>query len=300
MPKIITKEQWEHRIRDAGAGRYEFVRWAVDGGFGIGKKCVVRCIFDEFEWEARAGNLVNSGTGCPHCAGNRRWSERDYINRINSTKSVTFNGFVSKFINAHSRVFLKCSIDGFEWESSINDVVNGRYGCPNCAGNRRYTRDEYISKINENEKLSFLRWDGEFKGNSSRAFFKCNLDGFVWSSIISSVTTSLTGCPKCAKYGFQIDITGYLYALRSDCGRYVKVGISNYPNRRHKELEKRTPFEFKVVEQFSGDGSKIAAMERHFHSKYERAGFTGFDGATEWLICTPQLLEELRELEDVK
>lgn len=81
---------------------------------------------------------------------------------------------------------------------------------------------------------------------------------------------------------------------------YVKIGISNDPKRRHSELEKRTPFKFGIVEQISGDGAKIAKLEKHFHSKYERAGFTGFDGCTEWLICTPQLLDELRELENVK
>ena len=82
--------------------------------------------------------------------------------------------------------------------------------------------------------------------------------------------------------------------------KYVKVGISNDPKRRQKRLEKRTPFKFNIVEQLDGDGTKIAELEKYFHNKYERAGFTGFDGCTEWLVCTPQLLEELRELEDVK
>ena len=78
----------------------------------------------------------------------------------------------------------------------------------------------------------------------------------------------------------------------------MKIGISNNPKRRHKQLEKRTPFKFNIVEQLEGDGTKIAELEKYFHNKYESAGFKSFDGATEWLVCTPELIEELRGLGD--
>lgn len=105
-----------------------------------------------------------------------------------------------------------------------------------------------------------------------------------------------TGCPRCAKYGYQLDKTGYLYALRSECGRYVKIGISNNPSQRHRQLELATPFNFNLVEQVHGDGVKIAGLEKSFHEKYESAGFTGFSGATEWLVFSDELLSELRSL----
>ena len=79
---------------------------------------------------------------------------------------------------------------------------------------------------------------------------------------------------------------------------YLKVGISNKPSQRHRALELATPFSFSCIEKISGDGSKIADLEKYLHNKYERAGFVGFDGCTEWLICTPELLEELRKLGD--
>lgn len=170
MAKKLSKEEWERRINEAGAGRYEFVGLAVDGEFGSKKKCVVRCLVDNYVWSAEISNLVNGGWGCPSCA-------------------------------------------------------NGGY-------------------------------------NPSKA--------------------------------------GFIYALRSECGMYVKIGISNRPEHRHKDLERATPFIFSCIEKITGDGAKIAELEKYFHGKYERAGFTDFDGCTEWLICTPQLLEELRELEDVK
>jgi len=52
---------------------------------------------------------------------------------------------------------------------------------------------------------------------------------------------------------------------------------------------------FNIIEIFSDDsGEKISNLERMFHKKYESAGFSGFDGATEWLKFSPELLEEFR------
>lgn len=228
-----TREQWEKRIDKAGTGRYEFLRWAIDGEFGAKNKCVVRCLKDNFEWESIANNITSNGVGCPQCAGNRRWTAYDRVEQINRLEDIEFISWADGYKNAHSKANVKCALDGFEWSATVNDLVN-----------------------------------------------------------IGS------GCPECAKSGYDPSKTGYLYALRSECGQYVKVGISNNPKRRHKEIAIATPFKFNLVEQVSGDGAKIAELEKHFHSKYERAGFTGFDGCTEWLVCTPELLEELRNLGD--
>jgi hypothetical protein len=49
-----------------------------------------------------------------------------------------------------------------------------------------------------------------------------------------------------------------------------------------------------LYENSSGD--LIFNLERMFHKKYESAGFNGFDGATEWLIFSRELLEEFISL----
>ena len=232
----ISKEEWEIRIREAGAGRYELVRWLK-------------------------------------CEG---------------------------AIKAMSRVIVRCNTDGFEWDSSVNNLVNHGRGCPQCSGNRRWTGKERIEQINNIKNIEFISWVDGYRKYNSKANIRCKVDWFEWSASVSSIVNNGTGCPKCANGGYDPSKIGYLYSLRSECGKYVKVGISNNPKRRQKRLEKRTPFKFHVIERISGDGAKIAALEKYFHNKYERARFAGFDGCTEWLICTPQLLEELRELEDVK
>lgn len=304
MSKKLSKEQWEQRIREAGAGRYEFVRWAVDGLFGSHEKAVVRCSNDGTEWQAKSNNLSN-GQGCPNCRYHKvsfslRNPEELIIKKINTKEVISFIDWVDGYKNAHSKAMFECRIDGFRWIAPAHSIISHGNGCPQCSGNRRWSAEERVEQINCIENIEFVSWVGSYKNNKSKANVICKVDGFEWCASVQHLINNHSGCPSCSPGGYNPSKTGYLYALRSECGMYVKVGISNNPKRRHKQLERGTPFRFNLVEQLSGDGAKIAAMERDFHSKYERVGFTGFDGATEWLICTPQLLEELRELEDLK
>lgn len=298
MPKKISKEEWELRINEVGAGRYEFLRWAVDGEFGCKKKCVVRCIKDGYAWESRVNDLVDKGNGCPQCSGNRIWTAEERIEQINKIDNLEFVCWVGSYRNASSKAKVRCAIDGFEWSATVHHIVNTGSGCPQCAGNRRWTAEERIEQINKLENIEFVSWVDGYKNTYSKVNLKCTIDGFEWVASVNDIVNGGTGCAKCANHGYDKSKTGTLYALRSECGQHVKVGISNEPRLRYKILERKTPFSFIVFEQASGDGTKIASLEKYFHNKYERAGLAGFDGCTEWLICTPELLEELRNLGD--
>lgn len=297
-----TRGQLEKRINEAGAGRYEFVRWVVDGEYGTLKKCVVRCLVDNYEWESSVNNLVNTVRGCPHCAGKRRWTAEERIEQINKLENIEFVSWVDGYKNCYSKANVNCKIDSFSWSPTINDIINGGYGCPKCArefvgGIKRLPPESYIERLPNGVK--FIKWHDKYKCAKSLMIVSCE-NMHIWKVRANNIIHGMQGCPYCAKYGYQLDKKGYLYALRSECGQYVKVGISNKPKRRHKELEKITPFTFSFIEQISGDGDKIRDLEKYFHNKYERAGFTGFSGATEWLVCTTRLLKELSELENVK
>ena len=298
MPKKISKEEWEKRINEAGAGRYDFVRWAVDGEFGSQKKCVIGCVKDGYEWSSTVSNLVNGGQGCQKCAGNGRRTAEERTEQINKLENIEFISWVDGYKNAFSKVNVKCEIDGFVWSPTVNDLVHGGHGCPQCAGLRRWAAEERIEHINNIENIEFVSWVGSYKNQKSKANVRCKVDGFIWMASVNSIVHTGSGCPQCSNHGYDSSKEGFLYALRSECGQYVKIGISNDPKRRHKELERGTPFRFNLVEQLSGDGTKIAELEKYFHDKYDVAGFTGYDGATEWLVCTPQLLEELRTIGD--
>lgn len=290
--KLISAEKRIKQINEIND--IEFLSW-TESYINSKSRARLRCLRDGFEWETNVNNILNRSTGCPQCSGKRRWTAEERIEKINNIENIEFVSWVDGYVGSPSKVKVRCSLDGFEWDCILGNIVYCGTGCPQCSGKRTWNADERIEQINSIDGIKFNSWyRGGYKNKNSKAFVFCD-HGHSWPASVSNLLAG-TGCPYCAKYGFQLDKKGYLYALRSECGQYVKVGISNKPKRRHKDLERETPFKFNLIEQIYGDGEMIANLEKHFHSKYESACFTGFDGATEWLVCTDDLLKELIEV----
>ena len=205
------------------------------------------------------------------------------IQQISELQNIEFIEWDGEYKNAKSKAKLRCAVDGFCWSSSVDSLVNHKVGCPQCSGHRRWTANERISQIGSIEGISFISWVGKFSGNLSKANVKCDLDGFTWSVSVDSLIHHRSGYPKCNKHGFNKSKVGYLYALRSECGGMVKIGISNNYHARHEMLKKKTPFKWSCIELADGDGDSIARLERRIHNMTEAAEFLNiFDGYTEW------------------
>ena len=294
MPKIFSEEA---RINQINAiPNIMFLRWQTDYKTNY-SKAIVRCLIDGFEWPASISSLVNTGRKCPHCSKSRRWTDIERVEQINSLDSLEFVTWVGEYAGARTKAMVRCKIDGFTWEARPDNLASRRTGCPQCGKVRIRNADERVEQINSVGSLSFIRWEGCFINNLSRAVVECHLDGFQWSASVSNLLRG-HGCPKCARPGFDPSKIGTLYALRSECGSYIKIGISNQPGKRHSQLKRHTPFGFSCIEKIDGDGLMIAILERNFHSKHESAGLSGFDGCTEWLVCTNELLDDLRNTRD--
>lgn len=102
-------------------------------------------------------------------------------------------------------------------------------------------------------------------------------------------------CPSCAQYGFKSDLDGYVYALKSECGAYLKVGITNKPEIRIPQLSKATPFSFSVDGIFKTSGINARDTEKSAHAEFLSAGLSGFDGCTEWLRYDPAIVKHVEE-----
>lgn len=264
-----------------------FVRW--DGEYrGNRTKAVCRCTIDEFEWSASVYSLVNNGTGCPNCAGNRHQTANERIEQINTLPDITFVRWDGKYRNKYSKAVCRCDNDGHEWSASVDNLIHGS-SCPECAGQRRWTANERNEQINALSNITFVRWESEYRNKYSKAVCRCD-KGHEWSASVASLVNNGTGCPNCAVSGYNPSKPGTLYALRSECGTMVKIGISNDYTNRLTALKRITPFGWLCTELLHGDGALIAGLEKAFHSMTESAISDGqFDGYTEWRKWTPEL-----------
>lgn len=259
-----------------------FVRWA-DEYRNKTSKAVCRCVTKGHEWVASVHNLVNGGYGCPQCASNRRSSAGERIAQINALPNISFVRWVGNYKNLNSKALYRCSVDGFEWATTLSCLLQQGSGCPQCAGMRRWTAEERIGQINSIDGVSFVRWADGYRNCYSKAVCRCDVDGFEWSAQVHSLVTVKTGCPRCSKTGFNPALPATLYVLRSECGTMMKIGISNYYAQRHRQLERLTPFRWDCIELIHGDGVLVASAENGLLELTERVEFVEkFDGHTEW------------------
>ena len=94
------------------------------------------------------GNLVNGLKPCG-CGRNPRWSDWQFLilaRRAGEKKSFIVHGFAEEFKNAHTKLNLECLKDGYKWVASINNIINGGYGCRKCSNRYIPTEQEALQK----------------------------------------------------------------------------------------------------------------------------------------------------------
>ena len=84
-----------------------------------------------------------------------------------------------------------------------------------------------------------------------------------------------------------LSVPAYVYRINSACGKFSKVGFTQNIKKRFADVKRFTPFEvhsdFVVI--FHGSPIEAFALEGKLLSACTSAGFSGFSGATEWLVA---------------
>jgi len=230
-------------------------------------------------------------------------SKQDWENRVIISSSGTIKVLswaVHGMHGAHDKINLECLVDGHVWSAEVNDIHKGS-GCPACKARKvsescRKPQTQAELEISSIPSIRFIGWSDCYTGSKSKAIVSC-CNGHSWSATVNNLIRRKSGCPECSISGFKSDRHASLYALISSCGSYIKIGISNDFKTRYATLKRKTPFEWHCLHSISTSGGEAQRLEAMLHSKHERAEFgLKFDGYTEWLICTPELLEEIRSI----
>ena len=141
----------------------------------------------------------------------------------------------------------------------------------------------------------FLRFDGDGPITRQRVVRKCGVCHTEWASLVANVLTHGSGCPVCAKREnararafAKIDprAPGFLYRIDSACGKFSKIGFTQNLLKRLGDVECRVPFALGKRMHVIKEGSPfhVFDLEKALILSVESAGFSGFEGATEWLL----------------
>lgn len=241
--------------------------------------------------------------GCSKCPNINKKQMVIAARRYAEKAGYKLFGIPSLTTQPKSKCFLWCDIHGMWNTTSITELRVGK-GCPSCA--RKIQQDaaakskimdegialSMVRSVAASRGHNLLRIDDYVAASKTKAHFSC-CDHGEWSIPLTAYIRG-RGCKKCAKSGFKDNLSGFVYALKSECGAYLKVGITNNLEARMHSLALKTPFNFKNVMSICGSGFKARALESECHKRFMSAGFRGFDGATEWLRYDDEILDVIQ------
>ena len=159
-----------------------------------------------------------------------------------------------------------------------------RAGCRKCAGMGQDT-EERIARAKETHGDKYDYSKTEYTSPQEKVTITCPEHGDFQQTMIHHING--TGCPQCPQ---KRDLPAYLYVLRSDNG-LSKIGVSRKIGYRIYQLKRGgQPFDCDLFYSILCDNKYQAVLAEgiaHKMIKKKRAGFRGFDGATEWFEVPP-------------
>ena len=228
------------------------------------------------------------GKGCAFCAGKGRIDDLSFKSRAVMVHGDRYDYSYSKYSGASSKICILCKEHGLFWQLPNGHLAG--FGCKKCSGLNPITFEEFKYRASDIHGMDRYTYDyiHNFK-MTSKMSIRCKVHGCFMQSPKDHLSGH--GCPSCAKSGFDKNKDAYVYFLSSGDG--VKVGITNNLQARITQLNRSTPFYFDLIKYIEVNGFEAIEIEKSYHCKYESMGKRGFDGATEWLKYSPELMKEI-------
>lgn len=263
---------------------------------------------DHGEWTCSTDSLRKRTHGCQKCyqetiSSRVRKPETESVEEIKEVAARLgheFIEFIGGYSGAHSRASMQCFEHG-AFDVLVTNYRKEKANCPKC----RYLKTsssckkrepiylERVMRALDGSQYKFVSWSDDFIGAKSKVLLSCDNHG-EFSVYYGNLLVG-AGCPKCAGYGFQSSYSGFVYILESLDKSSIKVGISNKPDQRMRQLANATPFEFSVLGMFEMDGALAMSIESDCHNRFMSAGLSGFDGCTEWMRYDPSIIEYVQQ-----
>jgi hypothetical protein len=175
--------------------------------------------------------------GCPYCSGKRVLKGFNDLLTTHPRIAKQAKGWDPTTVTngSGSSKLWQCDL-GHTWKTKIAMRVprgdKPGTGCPYCSGNKVLRGFNDLKTTHPDIASQAHQWDPRSvsKGVHTRKRWQCT-EGHIWTAAVN-VRVSGTGCPTCAKGGFDPNQEGWLYFLEHDEWDLFQVGITNLPKDR--------------------------------------------------------------------
>ncbi len=268
MKKKSTKKTQEEALADLRRiykDLYDYSKVEYTGAHG---KVILVCK-EHGDFSVSFTNLitVRSGKypGCAACSQplrgmKRRKPKEAFLEEVLGVHGSRYSYNMDTYVTRDLKMEIICPEHGVFLQSPEKHLA-GRT-CPYCSGHARVTSEVFLKRASEVHANRYTYDTEDVKDidkTGIETFVRINCDDHGWFRQKVNNHLNGSGCRACAEYGFNTKKPASLYVLLSDCGSVVKVGITNRAvSVRLKEINKKSPFVFYVVDEFKFKTGKPA------------------------------------------
>jgi hypothetical protein len=254
---------------------------------GSDKKLTWKCA-KQHVWTMRVADRSH-GDGCPYCSGHKVLEGYNDLLTTHPELATESHGWDPRKVNAGSNKKLewKCSL-GHTWKAIVANRSYRGDSCVYCSNKEILAGFNDLNTTHPELAIEADGWNPQkySAGSGIKLKWKCN-EGHVWHATVGSRTNIGSGCPSCAKFGFDPSKDGFLYFLYHPDWIMYQIGITNVPEdriARHKglgwePLEIRGPLEGFVTRQWEQD--ILSMLRKKGVVLGSKKGVGKFDGYTE-------------------
>lgn len=288
--KKHTSESFIEKAIDIHGNKYDYSYVEYTGNRN---KVIIVCP-EHGEYQITPSNHLK-GIGCSFCSGKKKHTNKSFIEKAIEIHGDKYDYSKVEYKNAHNKVVVNCREHGL-FTQTPNNHLSGQ-GCPDCgivinSESRKSDTESFITQAKLTHSDTYDYSFVDYKLSTEKIIILCKTHGLFTQTPSSHLSGQ--GCPSCANTGFDKTKKGFLYVLRSECGRYMKIGITNKPDQRHAQLSRATPFPFSRIELIEGLGEQMAALEKELLAEYQPVDFTEtFDGYSEWRLWDDSIRHKL-------
>lgn len=231
MPKKLTITEFIIKAKLIHKDKYDYSKVVYINNST--KVKIICLIHGEFE-QAPSKHLLNRG--CPKCgeisrAKIRSSNTEEFIDRAKEIHGDKYDYSKTVYERCDKKVIITCPIHGEFYQRPISHLKNG--GCDSCGRlksneAKKITQEEFINRSINVHKNKYDYSKVTYINNRTKINLVCSTHGQFEQLPADHLNGS--GCPSCAKYGFQPNESAYLYYLKitTDENQVLyKIGITN-------------------------------------------------------------------------
>jgi len=239
-------------------------------------------------WRVRVATRASQGRGCPYCTSKKVLiGFNDLASTHSDIAKQAYEWDPTTLTFASGKKVQWICEKSHVWKTTVASRGFSSNNCPVCSGQLVLAGFNDLATTHPGIASQAVDWDTRTisRGSKSRLLWECEV-GHQWRASVHARTGGdETGCPSCAKYGFDPNSDAWIYFLENDQLEYQQIGITNKLKNRlndHRRkgfepIEIRGPMEGLLAKQLESQMLRVLKVKSaQFINKMNVESFSGW------------------------